>query len=79
MAFKAKKKELPEIPITDKVAKKIVEQPVETQESENVWSVSEIVTERAPIIYNNQTNEQLDLMEAMVRILNLLEEFKDEE
>lgn len=41
-----------------------------------IYSVEEMTTESAPFILNKNTNEQLSIHDALVKILNKLEEFE---
>ncbi len=38
------------------------------------WKVVDVPTQTAPVLYNTETKEQLDLFKGIARILNILEE-----
>ena len=49
-----------------------------SEEDKQVWTVSEIATETQPVIYNKITGETLDILGALVRILNIFEETEEQ-
>lgn len=53
--------------------KREVQQQPEESSLEEVWSVQKIATQTESVIYNSETGETLDVLSALVRILNILE------
>ena len=45
----------------------------QAQVSEPIWNVQEMVTETAPVIVNSKTQEKLDVLAGITKILNTLE------
>lgn len=72
-------------PVAQPIMQQPVQQPVApvpvvpTPPAIPVWGVQEIPTETQPFIYNSKTQETLDVMGALVRILNTFEELTEEE
>lgn len=58
------KEELPQPPIA----------PPTQEPEQKGYIVTEMATETTPIIYNPKTGEQLDVLTALAKILNLLED-----
>lgn len=52
----------------------VAQEQVQVEETVGIWDVQEMVTETSPIIVNNETGEKLDVLGALTRILNTLEE-----
>lgn len=51
-------------------------QPVApVEQTQELWSLQDFPTETQTVIVNKQTQEKLDVMGALVKILNTLEEF----
>lgn len=50
----------------------------QVQEEMQVWTVTDVPTETATVIYNQKTGETLDILGALVRILNTFEELAQE-
>jgi len=54
------------------------QEQMQAEETEGIWNVQEMVTETAPVIVNNETGEKLDVLGALTKILNALEELEVE-
>ncbi|MHA1201347.1 MAG: hypothetical protein ACTSQ4_02345 [Candidatus Heimdallarchaeaceae archaeon] len=70
MGFLEKKKIEKEVKVTPQP--KV--EPVEPVEEKLAWSLREIPTQTKLVYYNEDTQESLGLEEAILRILNLLED-----
>lgn len=76
MGFLKKKKKLDEVKEETKEEVPEVPNPPK-KEDEPIWILKEFPSQYVDRIYNNETEESLDLNEVMVRILNEIEEIKE--
>jgi len=54
----------------------MAKEKIEEKEKELKWAVSNVPTQHTPMVVNTETNEAYPIEEALVNILNTLEELK---